>query len=574
MELSGAEIVVQSLVDEGVEFVFGYPGGATLHIYDAIFKHDGINHILTRHEQGAAHAADGYSRSTGKTGVVLVTSGPGATNVVTGVATAHMDSIPMVIITGQVMTQLIGNDAFQEADIVGITRPCVKHNVLVKDVRDIASAIKKAFHIAETGRPGPVLVDIPKDITAEKTQYVYPDSVSMRSYQPRIKGNDRQIKRGLEMLLTAERPVIYTGGGAVLADAHKELTEFARYIGAPVTNTLMGLGAYPASDEQFLGMLGMHGTYEANMAMYEADLIFAIGARFDDRVTGELTKFSPKARFVQIDIDPASISKNVKTDVPIVGDVKVVLLQCLDALKRLAKPEAERTSKWWQQIAQWRGENCLRFDDNSPLIKPQQVIKSLCEITRGEAIVTSDVGQHQMWAAQYYDFNKPRRWINSGGLGTMGFGLPAAMGAQFGNPDAQVACVTGDGSILMCIQELATCLQYQLPIKIICLNNRYLGMVRQWQEFFYEQRYSHTYMDSVPDFVALAESFGHVGMQVTSPGDVDGALKEAFDLKDRLVFLDIVTDQGENVFPMIPAGAGHSEMVMRPDESLKPGALS
>ncbi|MCP4009147.1 MAG: biosynthetic-type acetolactate synthase large subunit [Proteobacteria bacterium] len=570
MELSGAEIVVQSLVDEGVEFVFGYPGGATLHIYDAIYNHDGINHILTRHEQGAAHAADGYSRSTGKTGVVLVTSGPGATNVVTAVATAHMDSIPMVVLTGQVMSQLIGNDAFQEADIVGITRPCVKHNVLIKDVHDIASAIKKAFHIAETGRPGPVLVDIPKDITAEKTKYVYPDRVSLRSYQPKVKGNDRQIKRGLEMLLAAERPIIYSGGGAVLANAHKELTELAQYLGAPVTNTLMGLGAYPASDAQFVGMLGMHGTYEANMAMYEADLIFTVGARFDDRVTGELSKFSPKAKIVQIDIDPASISKNVKTDIPIVGDVKVVLTQCLQILKSLPKPEAERTKAWWEQINQWRGKNCLKFDTSSPMIKPQHVIKSLCEVTRGEAFVASDVGQHQMFAAQYYDFNKPRRWINSGGLGTMGFGLPAAMGAQFGNPDAQVACVTGDGSILMCIQELATCLQYKLPIKIICLNNRYLGMVRQWQEFFYERRYSHTYMDSVPDFVALAESFGHVGMRIDKPGDVDGALKEAFDLKDRLVFLDVVTDQGENVFPMIPAGAGHSEMVLRPENENEP----
>ncbi len=574
MKLSGAEIVVQSLVDEGVEFVYGYPGGATLHIYDAIYNHDGINHILTRHEQGAAHAADGYTRSTGKTGVVLVTSGPGATNVVTAVATAHMDSIPMVVLTGQVMSALIGNDAFQEADIVGITRPCVKHNVLVKDVKDIASAIKKAFHIAETGRPGPVLVDIPKDITAEKTEYVYPETVSLRSYQPRVKGNDRQIRRGLEMLLAAQRPVIYTGGGAVLADAHKELTEFVQYFGAPITNTLMGLGAYPATDKQFVGMLGMHGTYEANMAMYEADLIFAVGVRFDDRVTGDLGKFSPKAKIVQIDIDPASISKNVKTDVPIVGDVKVVLKQCLKALKSLPKPDPARTRGWWEKINGWRGKNCLKFDTSSTLIKPQQVIKSLCEITHGDAIIASDVGQHQMFAAQYYDFDQPRRWINSGGLGTMGFGLPAAIGAQFGNPDTQVACVTGDGSIMMCIQELATCLQYNLPIKVICLNNRYLGMVRQWQEFFYERRYSHTYMDSVPDFVALAESFGHVGMRIDKPGDVDNALKEAFDLKDRLVFLDVVTDQGENVFPMIPAGAGHSEMVLRPEENFTPRELA
>jgi len=568
VELSGAEIVVQSLVDEGVEFVFGYPGGATLHIYDAIYNHAGIKHILTRHEQGAAHAADGYSRSTGKTGVVLVTSGPGATNVVTAVATAHMDSIPMVVISGQVMSSLIGNDAFQEADIVGITRPCVKHNILVKDVNDIASAIKKAFHIAETGRPGPVLVDIPKDITAHKTEYLYPETVSLRSYQPKVKGNDRQIRRGLEMLLAAERPIIYSGGGAVLANAHQELTEFVRYLGMPITNTLMGLGAYPATDKQFVGMLGMHGTYEANMAMYDTDLIFAIGARFDDRVTGELGKFAPKARIVQIDIDPASISKNVKTDVPIVGDVRVVLNQCLNELKSMDKPDPARISQWWAQINDWRGLDSLGFDTDSPLIKPQQVIKSLYEVTKGKAYVASDVGQHQMWAAQYYDFDKPRQWLNSGGLGTMGFGLPAAIGAQFGNPDAQVACVTGDGSIQMCIQELSTCLQYNLPIKILCLNNRYLGMVRQWQEFFYERRYSHTYMDSLPDFVKLAESYGHVGMRIDQSDQLDGALKEAFDMTDRLVFLDIITDQEENVFPMIPSGAGHNEMVLRPK---KPG---
>ncbi len=574
MELTGAEIVVQSIVDEGVEFVFGYPGGATLHIYDAIFNHEGLHHILTRHEQGAAHAADGYTRSTGKTGVVLVTSGPGATNVVTAVATAHMDSIPMVVLSGQVMSDLIGNDAFQEADIVGITRPCVKHNILIKDVKDIATEIKKAFHIAETGRPGPVLVDIPKDITAQKTEYVYPESISMRSYQPKTRGNHRQIQRGLGMLLAAKRPIIYTGGGVVLADAHVELTKFTQYLGTPITNTLMGLGAYPASDQQFLGMLGMHGTYEANMAMYEADLIFAIGARFDDRVTGDLNKFAPKAKVVQIDIDPSSIGKNRKTDVPIVGDVKVVLNQCLEVLEEMPKPDPQQLEGWWKQINGWRAEDSLSFNTQSTLIKPQAVIKSLFEVTKGEAFVASDVGQHQMWAAQYYNFDQPRRWINSGGLGTMGFGLPAAMGAQFGNPDAQVACVTGDGSILMCIQELATCLQYKLPIKILCLNNRYLGMVRQWQEFFYERRYSQTYMESVPDFVTLAKSFGHVGMRVEKPGDVDGALKEAFALKDRLVFLDIVTDQGENVFPMIPAGAGHSEMVMRPAENIEPRELA
>ncbi|MEE9446770.1 MAG: biosynthetic-type acetolactate synthase large subunit [Arenicellales bacterium] len=574
MELSGAEIIVQSLVDEGVEFVFGYPGGATLHIYDAIYNHDGINHILTRHEQGAGHAADGYTRATGKTGVVLVTSGPGATNVVTCVATAHMDSIPMVVISGQVMRHLIGNDAFQEADIVGITRPCVKHNMLIKDVKDIASAIKKAFHIAETGRPGPVLVDFPKDITAEKTEYVYPESVSLRSYQPVTRGNERQIKRGLEMLLAAERPVLYTGGGAVLSNAEKELTEFCRYMGMPVTNTLMGLGAFPATDPQFIGMLGMHGTYEANMAMYETDLIFAVGARFDDRVTGVLNKFAPKAKIVQIDIDPASIGKNRKADVPIVGDVKVVLEQCKAILKELAKPEPKKIEKWWAQIEEWRARDCLSYNTDSKIIKPQQVIQSLYNTTKGDAYVASDVGQHQMWAAQYYNFDKPRRWINSGGLGTMGFGLPAAMGAQFGHPDAQVACVTGDGSIQMCIQELATCLQYNLPIKVLCLNNRYLGMVRQWQEFFYERRYSHTYMESLPDFVKLAESYGHVGMRVEDPADLDGAMEEAFGMKNRLVFMDILTDQEENVFPMIPAGAGHSEMVMRANEDVKAKGLA
>ncbi len=574
MELSGAEIIVQSLVDEGVEFVFGYPGGATLHIYDAIYNHDGINHILTRHEQGAGHAADGYTRATGKTGVVLVTSGPGATNVVTCVATAHMDSIPMVVISGQVMRHLIGNDAFQEADIVGITRPCVKHNMLIKDVKDIASAIKKAFHIAETGRPGPVLVDFPKDITAEKTEYKYPESVNLRSYQPVTRGNERQIKRGLEMLLAAERPVLYTGGGAVLSNAEKELTEFCRYMGMPVTNTLMGLGAFPATDPQFIGMLGMHGTYEANMAMYETDLIFAVGARFDDRVTGVLNKFAPKAKIVQIDIDPASIGKNRKADVPIVGDVKVVLEQCKAILKELAKPEPKKIEKWWAQIEEWRARDCLSYNTDSKIIKPQQVIQSLYNTTKGDAYVASDVGQHQMWAAQYYNFDKPRRWINSGGLGTMGFGLPAAMGAQFGHPDAQVACVTGDGSIQMCIQELATCLQYNLPIKVLCLNNRYLGMVRQWQEFFYERRYSHTYMESLPDFVKLAESYGHVGMRVEDPADLDGAMEEAFGMKNRLVFMDILTDQEENVFPMIPAGAGHSEMVMRANEDVKAKGLA
>ncbi len=564
MELTGAEIVVQSLHDEGVEFVYGYPGGAALHIYDAIYNHEHIKHILTRHEQGATHIADGYTRSTGKTGVVLVTSGPGATNAVTGIATAFMDSIPMVVITAQVPSPLIGSDAFQEADIVGITRPCVKHNFMVKNVNELAETLKRAFHIAETGRPGPVVVDIPKDVTAQKAHYHYPESVSIRSYQPIVKGNDRQIRKGLDLLAQARRPIIYVGGGAILSNASAELTQWVKSTGLPVTQTLMALGAYPAPDKQFIGMLGMHGTYESNMAMHEADLIFAVGARFDDRITGDLTKFAPKAKVVQIDIDPASIGKNRKVDVPIVGDVKVVLTQIIEAAKEMPEYDPERTKDWWAQINDWRSLDCLAFDYSDTLIKPQQVIKDLYEVTGGTAFVASDVGQHQMWAAQYYDFDEPRKWLNSGGLGTMGFGLPAAMGAQFGNPDADVACVTGDGSILMCIQELATCLQYSLPVKILCLNNRYLGMVRQWQEFIYERRYSHSYMDSLPDFVHLAESFGHVGMRVEKPADVKGAIKEAFAMKDRLVFMDIVTDQSENVFPMIPGGAGHAEMVLHP----------
>ncbi|MFT5259722.1 MAG: acetolactate synthase-1/2/3 large subunit [Saprospiraceae bacterium] len=564
MELTGAEIVVQSLHDEGVEFVYGYPGGAALHIYDAIYNHEHIKHILTRHEQGATHIADGYTRSTGKTGVVLVTSGPGATNAVTGIATAFMDSIPMVVITAQVPSPLIGTDAFQEADIIGITRPCVKHNFMVRNVNDLAETIKRAFHIAETGRPGPVVVDIPKDVTAHKAHYHYPESVSIRSYQPIIKGNDRQIRKGLELLSQALRPIIYVGGGAVLSNASTELTQWVKSTGLPITQTLMALGAYPAPDKQFIGMLGMHGTYEANMAMHEADLIFAIGARFDDRITGDLTKFAPKAKVVQIDIDPASIGKNRQVDVPIVGDVKVVMNQIINAAKEMPAHDAERTADWWAQINDWRSIDCLAFDLSDTVIKPQQVIKDLYEVTGGNAFVASDVGQHQMWAAQYYDFDEPRKWLNSGGLGTMGFGLPAAMGAQFGNPNADVACVTGDGSILMCIQELATCLQYSLPVKVLCLNNRYLGMVRQWQEFIYERRYSHSYMDSLPDFVKLTESFGHVGMRVEKPSDVKDAIKEAFSMKDRLVFMDIITDQSENVFPMIPGGAGHAEMVLHP----------
>ncbi len=563
MELTGAEIVVRYLQDESVEFLFGYPGGAVLHIYDALYKQDKVKHILVRHEQAATHAADGYARSTGKPGVVLVTSGPGATNAVTGIATAYMDSIPMVVITGQVPTALIGNDAFQEVDAVGITRPCVKHNFLVKDVKDIAQTLRKAFYIATTGRPGPVVVDIPKDITAAKCAYQYPETVTMRSYNPTVKGHTGQIRRAVEMMLDAKRPMIYTGGGVILGNGSESLVQLTRTLGYPITNTLMGLGAYPATDRQFLGMLGMHGTYEANMAMHHADTLIAIGARFDDRVTGNVKKFCPDARIIHIDIDPSSISKNVKVDIPIVGSVDAVLKEMLRLIKDGdGKPDAGALKQWWAQIEEWRALNCLKYDTTAEVIKPQYVLEKLYEITNGNAFVTSDVGQHQMWSAQYYKFDLPRRWINSGGLGTMGFGLPAAMGVQLAHPDAQVACVTGEGSIQMCIQELATCKQYKLPIKVITLNNRYLGMVRQWQEFFYDRRYSNSYMDSLPDFVKLVEAYGHVGIQVTKPGDVEGALREAFGQKDRLVFIDFITDQKENVYPMIPAGAGLNEMIL------------
>lgn len=563
MELTGAEIVVRCLQEEGVEYVFGYPGGAVLHIYDALYRQETVKHILVRHEQAATHAADGYARSTEKPGVVLVTSGPGATNAVTGIATAYMDSIPMVVITGQVPTALIGNDAFQEVDNVGITRPCVKHNFLVKDVTKLAETMKKAFYIATSGRPGPVVVDIPKDVTAHKTEFKYPKKVEMRSYNPVVKGHIGQIKRAVKMMLSAKRPMIYTGGGVILANAADELTQMVRLLGYPITNTLMGLGAYPATDKQFLGMLGMHGTYEANMAMHNCDVLIAIGARFDDRVTGNIEKFCPTAQIIHVDIDPASISKNIKVDIPIVGSVKNVLEDMLHVLKHKEdEVDADALASWWKQINEWRSAECLKYDTTSELIKPQMVVQKLYEVTGGDAFVTSDVGQHQMWAAQYYKFDKPRRWINSGGLGTMGFGLPAAMGVQFAHPDATVACVTGEGSIQMCIQELSTCLQYNLPIKVIALNNRYLGMVRQWQEFFYQKRYSMSYMEALPDFVKLAEAFGHVGMRIEKPGDVEGALKEAMALKNRLVFMDFVTDQTENVYPMIPAGAGLNEMIL------------
>jgi len=566
VELSGAQILVQSLIDEGVEYIFGYPGGAVLHLYDALFQQDELKHILVRHEQGATHAADGYARATGKPGVVLVTSGPGATNAVTGIATAYMDSIPMVIISGQVSLPVIGSDTFQEVDMIGITRPCVKHNFLVKDVTKLAETIKKAFYVATTGRPGPVVIDVPKDITAPhiKVPYKYPKKVSIRSYNPVVTGHKGQIKKAVDLLLSAQKPIIYSGGGVVLGEASKELIEFTHTLGYPITNTLMGLGSYPATDKQFIGMLGMHGTYEANMAMHESDVIIAIGARFDDRVTGKLDLFCPHAKIIHIDIDPASISKTVKVDIPIVGDVKPVLEQMLEMIKESRKkPNEKALELWWNQVRQWQAVNCLEFDRESPLIKPQYVIEQLHEVTKGDAYVTSDVGQHQMWVAQYYPFDKPRRWINSGGLGTMGFGLPAAIGVKLAFPDSDVACVTGDASIQMCIQELSTALQYNTPIKIINLNNRYMGMVRQWQEFSYQSRYSHSYMDTIPEFVKLAEAYGHVGMRITKPEEVRPALEAAFAMKDRTVFLDIMTDQTENVYPMIEAGKGHHEMKLR-----------
>jgi len=566
LELSGGQILVQCLKDEGVEFIFGYPGGSVLHIYDAIFHQDDVKHILVRHEQGATHSADAYARATGKPGVVLVTSGPGATNAVTGIATAYMDSIPMVIISGQVPSPVIGSDAFQEVDTVGITRPCVKHNFLIKDVNDIAETMKKAFYLATTGRPGPVLVDIPKDITDPniKVPYKYPKKISMRSYNPVVVGHKGQVKRAVDVLLSAQRPVIYSGGGVILGEGHKELTELTRMLGYPITNTLMGLGAYPATDKQFLGMLGMHGTYEANMAMHESDVILAVGARFDDRVTGKLAEFCPYAKIIHIDVDPSSISKTVRVDIPIVGEVKPVLEQMIDIIKdSKEKPSKPALDAWWQLIESWREVNCLDYDRGSLFIKPQFVIEQLYEVTNGNAYITSDVGQHQMYAAQYYKFDQPRRWINSGGLGTMGFGLPAAIGVKLAHPDADVACVTGEASIQMCIQELSTALQYHTPVKIINLNNRYMGMVRQWQEFSYQSRYSQSYMDTIPEFVKLAEAYGHVGIRIEKPADVRPALQEAFAMKERTVFLDFITDRTENVYPMIEAGKGHHDMKLR-----------
>jgi acetolactate synthase I/II/III large subunit len=562
VELSGAEIVVRCLQEEGVEVVFGYPGGAVLFIYDELFKQDKVKHVLVRHEQGAAHAADGYSRASDKVGVCLVTSGPGVTNAVTGIATAYMDSIPMVILTGQVPTHAIGQDAFQECDTVGITRPCVKHNFLVKDIRDLAITIKKAFYLAKTGRPGPVLVDIPKDVTAQKYAFEYPKTVTMRSYNPVVKGHPGQIKKAAQLLLEAKRPMIYTGGGVILSGAAEQLTRLVRMLGFPCTNTLMGLGGYPGTDPLFTGMLGMHGTYESNMAMQNCDVLLAVGARFDDRVIGNPEHFAQNQRkIIHIDIDPSSISKRVKVDVPIVGNVREVLDDLIKLLES-SKPDAKAIKAWWTQIGEWKAKDCLRYDRSNAIIKPQFVLEKLYEVTGGNAFITSDVGQHQMWAAQFYKFDKPKRWINSGGLGTMGFGLPAAMGAQFANPGATVACVTGESSIQMCIQELSTCKQYRLPIKIVNLNNKYMGMVRQWQQFFHGNRYSESYMDALPDFVKLAEGYGHRGVLVEKPADVEPALREGFKRKDELVFFDFLTDQKENVYPMVPGGKGISEMIL------------
>ena len=567
MELNGADVLVRCLADEGVEHVFGYPGGAVLYIYDAIYKQDKFQHILVRHEQAAVHAADAYSRASQKVGVCLVTSGPGATNAVTGIATAYMDSIPMVIISGQVPTAAIGEDAFQECDTIGITRPCVKHNFLVRDVKDLAETMRRAFHIARTGRPGPVLVDIPKDVTIAPCKYTPPKGeIVMRSYAPVNKGHQGQIKKAVQMLLQAERPMIYTGGGVVLSNADAELLRLAKQLGAPVTNTLMGLGGYPSADEQYVGMPGMHGTYEANMAMQHCDVLLAVGARFDDRVIGNPKHFAQHARkIIHIDIDPSSISKRVRVDVPIVGNVKDVLIdlsQHLDAAYAEGKQQPA-IDKWWAQVNEWRGRQCLAYANSDEVIKPQFVIEKLWEVTGGDAFVTSDVGQHQMWAAQYYKFNQPRRWINSGGLGTMGVGLPYAMGVQMANPDAQIAVVTGEGSFQMNIQELSTCQQYHLTPKIVCLNNRFLGMVRQWQEIDYGSRYSESYMDSLPDFVKVVEAYGHIGLRIDKPADVEPALREAFTKhKDRLVFLDIITDRTENVWPMVKAGRGLTDMLL------------
>ena len=567
--LNGSDILVRCMQAENVKYIWGYPGGAVLYIYDALYKQDTIEHVLVRHEQAAVHAADGYARATGEVGVALVTSGPGVTNAITGIATAYMDSIPMVVITGQVPTAAIGLDAFQECDTVGITRPIVKHNFLVKDVADLAETMKKAFHIARSGRPGPVVVDIPKDVSLKTTAFHYPESVEMRSYNPVRKGHGGQIRKAVQLLLTAKRPYIYTGGGVILGEASNELRELVNLLGYPSTSTLMGLGAIPASDKTFLGMLGMHGTYEANMTMQHADVVIAVGARFDDRVIGNPKHFAQVERkIIHIDIDPSSISKRVKVDIPIVGDVKDVLIEMIAQIKESTqRAEPKAIDAWWSQINEWKKRECLKFKTSTEVIKPQAVVEKLAELTKGtDYYITSDVGQHQMFAAQYSKFEEPRRWINSGGLGTMGVGLPYAMGIKLAKPDADVFCITGEGSIQMCIQELSTCKQYNTPVKVIALNNRYLGMVRQWQQLEYSGRYSHSYMDALPDFVKLAEAYGHVGLLIERPEDVEGALKEAIKLKDRTVFLDIRTDPTENVWPMVKAGKGISEMLLGSEE--------
>ncbi len=569
-ELMGSDILVKALIEENVKHIWGYPGGAVLYLYDALYRQDKIQHVLVRHEQAAVHAADGYARATGDVGVALVTSGPGVTNAITGIATAYMDSIPMVIITGNVPTHAIGLDAFQECDTVGITRPIVKHNFLVKDPRQLESTIKKAFHIARTGRPGPVVIDIPKDVSVKKAVYHgYKEEVEMRSYQPVMKGHAGQIKKAMQLLLGAKRPYIYSGGGVILSNATSELRHLVEMLGYPCTNTLMGLGAIDANNPKFLGMLGMHGTVEANNAMQNCDVLIAIGARFDDRVIGNPKHFAQNERkIIHIDIDPSSISKRVRVDLPIVGDVKDVLTDLMGMIKESElKPDATALAAWWKAIEGWRARNCMKYDsENTLLIKPQKVIETLWNMTKDDDVyITSDVGQHQMWAAQYYKFKDPRRWINSGGLGTMGVGIPYAMGIKLAKPDSEVFCVTGEGSVQMCIQELSTCLQYNTPIKIVALNNRYLGMVRQWQEIEYSGRYSSSYMDALPDFVKLAEAYGHVGIKVEHPQDVEPALREARKLKDRTVFLDIRTDQTENVFPMVQAGKGITEMLLSTD---------
>ena len=558
---TGAEIFVKCLEAEGIDLVFGYPGGAVLHIYDELHKQNAVSHILVRHEQGAVHAAEGFAKSSDKPGVVLVTSGPGATNAITGIADAYMDSVPIVVFTGQVRTALIGNDAFQEVDTVGITRPCVKHNFMITDVKEMAATIKKAFFVASSGRPGPVVVDIPKDITEDTYHFDYPNEVSMRSYNPDVDIEADAVDLAVKHILASKKPVIYAGGGVINSNASEELTKLGKYLNFPVTNTLMGLGCFPGDDPQFLQMLGMHGSYEANMAMHDCDLLIAVGARFDDRITGRLDKFSPDATVIHIDVDPSSISKNIKAHIPIIGDVKKVIKELSKRIiEKKLKPH--NIDKWWEQINDWRKKDSFKYKQDKDIIKPQYVIDRLYEITRGDAFITSDVGQHQMWAAQLYKFNKPKRWINSGGLGTMGFGLPSAMGVQFANPNSLVCCVTGEASIQMCIQELSTCLQYGLPIKIINLNNRYMGMVRQWQEFFYEKRYAMSYMDALPDFVKLTESYGHIGYKIEKPSDVDNAIINAIEQKDKLVFLDFITDPNENVFPMIATGAAHNKICL------------